>query len=383
MKTRLPKTAVAFLPALAVALVAVVGGLATSSVVSPSASAVSPSAALPPGFFGIAPQTPLTEADAEHMRAGGIGSVRWPLAWSGVQLTRKGPYEWGAFDEFVEEAARQRLRVLPFVYASPDWATGKYTRMPVANARQRSAWAAFLRAAVERYGPRGEFWREHSPSSGDFVPKLPLRQWQIWNEANFFYFAEPVSPTRYAQLLKLSARTIESVDPGAEIILSGLFGEPNGRPPRAMDAVDFLDRLYAVPGVEQSFDAAALHPYAEDAETLAAMAEGMRETILDNGDRRARLYMTEMGWGSAYNPNLVSFEQGTRFQIKEMRAAYAYLIDNRHRLNLKGTYWFTWQDIEDSCNFCDSTGFFRVGPRLKPKPAWHAFVDLTGGRARP
>ncbi|HWM63363.1 MAG TPA: hypothetical protein VNP96_05160 [Solirubrobacterales bacterium] len=382
MRTRLPKRAIALLPALALALVAV-GGLATSSAVSPSASAVSPSAALPPGFFGIAPQTPITEEDAERMRAARIGAVRWPLAWSGVQLTRKGGYEWGAFDEIVEQAARQRLRVLPFVYASPDWATGKYTRMPVANARQRSAWVAFLRAAVERYGPRGEFWREHWAGSGDFVPKLPLRQWQIWNEANFFYFAEPVSPTRYAQLLKLSARTIKGVDPGAEILLSGLFGEPNGRPPRAMDAVDFLERLYRVPGIEQSFDAAALHPYAEDAETLAAMAEGMRATILDNNDRRTRLYMTEMGWGSQNNPNLVSFEQGTRFQIKEMRAAYAYLIDNRHRLNLKGTYWFTWKDIEDSCNFCDSTGFFRVGPRLKPKSAWHAFVDMTGGRARP
>jgi Beta-galactosidase len=339
--------------------------------------------ALPRGFFGIAPQTPISATDAEYMRAARIGAVRWPLAWSGVQPTRNGGYDWGGFDEIVEEAARQRLRVLPFVYASPDWATGKYTRMPVANGPQRSAWAAFLRAAVERYGPRGEFWREHWSGSGDFVPKLPLRQWQIWNEANFFYFAEPASPTRYAQLLKLSARTIEQVDPGAEIILTGLFGEPNARPPRAMDAVDFLERLYKVPGIERSFDAAALHPYAETAEDLAAMSEGMRTVMLDNDDRRARLYMTEMGWGSQNNPNLVSFEQGTRFQIEEMRAAYAYLIDNRHRLNLKGTYWFTWKDIKESCNFCDSTGFFRDAPRLKAKPAWHAFVDLTGGRARP
>ncbi len=41
----------------------------------------------PTGFFGIAPQTPLTEEDARYMRAGGIESIRVPVAWSEVQPT--------------------------------------------------------------------------------------------------------------------------------------------------------------------------------------------------------------------------------------------------------------------------------------------------------
>jgi hypothetical protein len=59
------------------------------------------------------------------------------------------------------------------------------------------------------------------------------------------------------------------------------------------------------------------------------------------------------------------------------------LIATRHRLNLKSTYWFSWKDIQGDCNFCDSVGLFREGSGFKPKPAWHAFVALTGGRTRP
>jgi hypothetical protein len=361
------------LAALAASLVA-----ATSSLSGPGVAH-----AAPRGFFGIVPQHTLTDADAEYMRAGRIGSVRWPLSWEAVQPSATAEYDWSGYDEIVTTAARQRLQVLPFFYGTPRWLARKYTMLPVQNGRQRSAWEAFLQAAVERYGPRGEFWLEHSPSSGDFVPKIPVHDWQVWNEANFFYFATPASPTRYARLLKISHQAITRADPGANVVLSGLFAEPNAKPPNGMHADEFLERLYAVPGIKASFDAVALHPYAEDAADLEAMIESVRDVIVDNRDHRAGLHLTELGWGSDNNPNLVSFEQGVGFQLREMRGAYRYMLGNRGRLNLKSAYWFTWKDLAGSCNFCDSTGFFRGGNRLKPKPAWRAFVALSGGRTRP
>jgi hypothetical protein len=90
-----------------------------------------------------------------------------------------------------------------------------------------------------------------------------------------------------------------------------------------------------------------------------------------------------MGWGSQNDPNVVAFEQGIRGQARELRGAYRYLLGNRHRLNLKAAYWFTWKDSRYYCNFCDSVGFFREAPRYRAKPAWHSFVNITGGRARP
>jgi hypothetical protein len=351
-------------------------------VVSAGAPTGSASATPPSRFFGMAPQTLLTETDTSYMRAARIGSLRVPVQWSLVQSSPKGEYNWSGLDQAVEIAAPAGISVFPFLYSTPHW-LGKATTMPIDSGRQRQAWVAFVQAAVERYGPRGEFWAEHAPGTANPVPRMPIRTWQVWNEANFFYFSFPVSPGRYARLLKLTQPAIKRADPGAEVVLSGLFGDPDERGKRGMDAADFLDALYRVGGIKSKFDAIALHPYAFHVDDLEELTEGVREVALDNRDHSARLYITEMGWGSQNDPNVVAFEQGIQGQARELRGAYSYLIDNRGRLNLKGTYWFSWKDARGSCNFCDSVGLFRAGKRFKAKPAWHAFVGLTGGRARP
>jgi hypothetical protein len=342
--------------------------------------------AAPKGFFGIDPQSVPTEEDASFMRAGGIETVRWPLPWSAVQPTRNGGYDWSGFDEVVEVAARHGLQVLPFLYSTPGWVARKPTTLPIDNGRARTAWTAFLQAAVRRYGPEGEFWTQHAHEGVNYEPAiptaLPIRTWQVWNEANFFYFAYPASPQRYTKLLKLSSPAIKAADPGAKVILTGLFGKPTARGARGMPAAKFLEILYRSPGIKRSFDGIALHPYAVDAETLEELVEALREVTLENHDR-VPLYITEMGWGSQNDFNQVAFEQGIRGQVKQLRAAYGYLLENRTRLNLKQVYWFSWKDFPHACNFCDSVGLFRRGARLHPKPAWHAFVAMTRGRARP
>ncbi len=346
--------------------------------------------ALPATFFGIAPQTTLTDTDAAYMKAGRIGSVRWPVNWALVQPTPKGGYDWSSVDPAVEVAARRGLKVLPFLYGVPGWIASKPTKMPIDSGRARQAWVAFVREAVDRYSPGGEFWAERSPGGVAAIEStpviqrpVPIRTWQVWNEANFFYFAFPVSTSRYARLLKLTQPVIENADPRAEVLLSGLFGDPDEGGKRGMDAADFLDALYRVPGIERYFDAVALHPYAFHVDDLELLTEELREVIRDNRDQAAALYITEMGWGSQNDPHIVAFEQGIRGQVRELQGAYRYLIRNKGRLNLKGTYWYSWKDVQGYCNFCDSVGLFREGAGFKPKPAWRAFVALTGGRLRP
>jgi hypothetical protein len=340
----------------------------------------------PKGFFGIAPQTTLTDEDAAYMKAGGIESVRWPLLWAQVQPTRDGPYDWSSFDQVVAVAARHGLSVLPFLYGSPRWAIHRETRLPIDSARARQEWTAFLAAAVKRYGPGGEFWVQHSPGVVQYEPAisppLPVRTWQVWNEANFFYFAYPVSPQRYARLLTISSAAIKGADPSAKVILTGLFGEPTVRGARGMPAAKFLQALYRIPGIKSRFDGIALHPYAVDAETLEEIVEAVHEVTVANHDR-VPLYITEMGWGSQNDFNRVSFEQGPRGQATELSDSYRYLLENRNRLDLKQVYWYSWKDITGGCNFCDSVGLFRRGARFHAKPAWHAFVALTRGRLRP
>jgi len=341
---------------------------------------------LPKGFFGVAPQGELTPEDARYMKAGGIESVRYTLIWPAIQPKENGGYDWTYFDKIVEVATRAGLRVLPVINSTPSWLTAKSTTLPVNSARQRAEWTAFLEAAVRRYGPGGEFWDEHAHEGVDYEPAiakpLPIREWQIWNEANFFYFTYPVSPSAYAKLVTISSRAIKRVNPSAKVILAGLFGEPTAKGARGMPAATFLERLYAVPGLKSRFDGVALHPYAVDSETLEELTEGFHEVSVENHDR-VPLYITEMGWGSQNDFNQVAFEQGIQGQVRQLRGAYDFLIANQRRLDLKQVDWFSWKDLRGTCSFCDSVGFFREGKRYRPKPAWKAFVALTGGKARP
>jgi Beta-galactosidase len=340
----------------------------------------------PKGFFGIAPQTELTELDASYMKAGGIESIRLPLLWSAVQPTRNAAYDWSGFDHMVEVAGRAGLRVFPSILSPPRWVARKETTLPVASAKQRNAWSAFLSAAVARYGPRGEFWAQHGGIGVNYEPAIgtpvPIREWQIWNEPNFFYFAFPVSVSKYAKLVTISSKAIKAVDPGAKVVLGGLFAEPTAKGKRGMPATTYLQRLYKVPGLRSRFDGIDLHPYAVDSEELEEMTEEFHDVAVENHDRPG-LYIGELGWGSQNNFDEVAFEQGVRGQVKQLRASYGYMLENARRLDLKASYWFSWKDLAGSCTFCDSVGFFRAGLKFRPKPAWHAFVALTGGRARP
>jgi hypothetical protein len=354
-------------------------------VVEAQTGTAKPPVPAPRGFFGIDPQAPLNDADARYMKAGGIETVRWPLSWMAIQPTRNGGYDWGSFDPVVEIAARHGMQVLPILYGVPPWLNRKYTRMPIDNGRSRKAWIGFVEAAVKRYGPGGDFWNQHAPGVRyeTVIPRpRPIRNWQVWNEANFFYFAYPVSPQRFVRLLKITTPAIKRVDPSAKVILSGLFGEPTATGKKGMPAAKFLAAVYRTPGIKRFFDGIALHPYAAFPEDLEELVEALHDVTVENHDR-VPMYITEIGWGSQNNFQQVAFEQGIRGQVKQLRAAYGYLLENRSRLDIKQVYWFSWRDLADSCSFCDSVGFFREGTNFRAKPAWRAFVGLTGGRARP
>src|SRR4051812_12072513 len=215
--------------------------------------------ALPRGFFGIVPQMAVGKRDMARMHAGGVETIRMPLSWGATQPAPGGDYDWSGYDKTVAIAAEDELEVLPILFSTPSWLAHDERVLPVADARRRRGWAEFVGAAVERYGSRGEFWREHGPTSKRPLPKLPIRAWQIWNEEDFFYFAKPVSPRGYAALLAISNRAGRRAAPRAQLALGGLFGAPPQGPPPAMDAVSFLDRLYGIRGARASFDAVALH----------------------------------------------------------------------------------------------------------------------------
>ena len=159
---------------------------------------------LPPGFVGMSPQNSLGHKDFELMREAGVDSVRLPMFWMAIET--KSPLvvrpDWSLFDKEVELAAEDNIRIMPFVWGSPEWIAPEALQLPVKTSWQRWAWQRFLREAERRYGPEGEFWEDHTK-----IAYLPITHWEIWNEENIVtQAAAPLNPAEYATLIRISGR---------------------------------------------------------------------------------------------------------------------------------------------------------------------------------
>ena len=235
--------------------------------------------------------------------------------------------------------------------------------MPVGSPAQERAWTTFLAALVGRYGPHGTFWKLNPD-----VPYSPVRFWQIWNEMNLDSFTKPISPVGYARMLKVSRQTLDKVDPGAKIVIGGLFGEPyqpkkNGD----MNDIAFMRQLYKVKGVKSAFDAYALHPYGADRERdeeadrqHPRADEAFRRREDAALDRRVRL-------GLRARP-VAALGEGTAGPEEAAALAYTMLRRNRARWKIGRTYWFSWDDDPGSnCAICGGSGLFTFAGKAEAR----------------
>ncbi len=356
------------------------------------AASASTAQALPAGFWGIVPQSGLDAERFQRLSRGGVESIRIPIGWPSVQPSQGSSFDWSGFDNQIEEAAKVGIKVLPFLTGAPEWAVpGKPVpgtggtlkapaRLPVSGAA-RTAWVSFLTAAVARYGPTGSFWSEHPG-----VPRRPIREWQIWNEPNFKYFIAKPNPAEYGTLVKISNTALRAADPGAQVVLAGLFSRPKGSRDRRTGkhkslnwyASDFVDAMYKrTPGIKGRFAAVALHPYTIFARELPEVVDEFRHHLALNRDGGKRLLITELGWSSGPKNSGNLFAKGRSGQAKELRAAFTQLRSKQVPWKLKSVYWFSVDDLPGACNFCDGSGLF--GPGFIPKPAWFSYVKFAGG----
>jgi polysaccharide biosynthesis protein PslG len=346
--------------------------------------------ALPANFWGVVPQAYPTLEQLQRLRRGGARSIRIPINWNLLQPARNAPIGWAGVDAQIESASLAGLSVLPFLVGAPQWAVHlvpvpgaggslKASRnLPVSGAAAQG-WSAFAAAAVARYGPHGSFWLEH-PS----VPARPIRNWQIWNEENFEYFVAHPNPAEYGKLVKLSASAIKAADPGARVILGGLFARPREaefrrKPPLAYFATDFLAQMYErTPGIKSKFQGVALHPYTSNYKRLTPYVEELRAVLAANHDAGKGLWITELGWSSEPPAPNNSFAKGRRGQATQLKGAFRLLRAKQAQWHVQQVDWFSVDDQPGACNFCDGSGLFAQG--FVPKPAWAAFAQLAGGR---
>jgi hypothetical protein len=323
--------------------------------------------AAPRSFYGLIPATDPDSTEIARMGAGKVGTMRINFVWGAVQPSEGAAFDWSHYDAIIGAAARQGIRVLPTVYSSPAWVADRSNFPP--TGRFRGPFEAFVRAAAERYGSNGSFW-----SQNPTIPKLPVIDWQLWNEANSpsFWFRKP-NPKQYVSLLRVFHRGIKSGDPSAKIVLAGLFRTPRIRNGIPLDR--FLPAIYRRKA-KKLFDAVAMHPYSTTPRDALRAVKETRKIMGQFKDKKAKLWITEIGWATGGNPTPLTVSP--QRQASYLRKTYNMLAGNRGRLKIAGVIWYSWRDLPGGIWF-NHTGLFTHA--FDPKPSWDAFVGLTGGKA--
>jgi hypothetical protein len=303
-------------------------------------------------FHGVVAQGGLRDVDYSRMDRGKVGTLRVRVGWRNIQPTAgasPGSWDWANLDGIMEAAAENGVRVLPaFTGPSPRGA-----KTPPTNKASRKGFARFVGAVADRYGGR-------------------LGAYQIYNEQNgpAFWRARP-NPRKYGKLLKAAAKKITRNDRRSEIVLGGMFGTPSG--PGAINSWNYLKRLYNVRGVKRAFDTIAIHPYSPNLRGIRYQVRKIRSAARSHGDSRAKLRITEFGWGSSRHGNL---NVGRKGQARMLKKSFRLFERKRHAWKIKGVNWFSWQDDRSGvCSFCRSAGLFTQA--RKPKPSWAAFKRVA------
>jgi hypothetical protein len=265
-----------------------------------------------------------TDPDAEPEV---IDGERHCFFWHGGQPNGINPLN---FDELVRKAAVAQVRILPRLYIAPNWAqkcppyepepgdpdysvflcppitdetnsTGKV----IGHADER--WKEFVAAAARRYGEGGVFWDGHPELTEEADTYLPVRWWQVWEEANWrAHWCAPVpgaNPARssckwnarqYGEFVKDTHDAIAAEDPDANILLTGL--------PHIQDATlpeTFLDSMYSkVSGIKSRFDAVGLHSYSSGKEGVRGDLIRARRVMKKYHDGKTKTWITEFGWAT-------------------------------------------------------------------------------------
>jgi hypothetical protein len=206
-----------------------------------------------------------------------------------------------------------------------------------------------------------------------------MTAFQIWNEPNLrHYYTPKPSPPQYGKLVKLSRSAINKAYPKAKVVLAGLSGGNNTKP-GDFSAPGYLKQLYRVPGIKQSFDVAAFHPYAQSIGELRTKVSQFRRAMKRKHDARTPLWLTEIGWGSK-PADQFGINKGIEGQKRMLLKSTKLLLHKRKAWRIQREYWFFWRDPPKSnrrlaCSFCDSSGLLKNN--RQPKPAYRVFARFA------
>jgi len=346
--------------------------------------------AVPGNFMGVywgnqaaeAPP-PIQDAQWQAMAANGVESVRTVFNWSETQPRRDAAPDWSALDTLVARAASNGLDLLPVVFAAPRWA--RIAKRPAAPPRNPADLARFMRLLVQRYGPEGQFWRDHPQ-----LPRRPIRAWQIWNEPHAWWGWDVSRsrkerkyrfPAHYVRVLRAAYKAVKQADKGAKVVLAGL----------TTDSWRYLEQIYRAGG-RGSFDVVASQTFTGKTSNLYKTLRYLRGVMRKYRDQRKGLWITETSWpaalGRAKFPRgqrpFATTDAGMARKVKDLFTMARKAARDKN-VRLGRVYWYEWASPYASKNWIfDYGGLLRIGPgwSFQPMPALAAYRaaarSLTG-----
>lgn len=340
--------------AVALALIAGVGGCGASGPPEPLAGPASPRA-----FFGVNGDELYRLAIANRfadlnrqtagIEAGGLSFVRSPAEWATIQ-PRLTTFDFSVVDRFVATLARHHIRWQPIASGlpTPQWAAAPavYAVCGFRSAPAQPGFlASYIAALASRYGRGGTFWKDHPQ-----LPALAVDTYEVWNEPNHGAFWCPApDPSAYAANLKLSAIAIHQIDPGAHVVLGGLSTFPSDSPPGTQPphttAAHFLAAVSAaLPDLPNLIDEVGVHPYAPTPDEVMAAIRGLRQTLDENGLAKAPMSVNEAGWTTASTATAQGTSEDDRAVY--MRDLTANIARERAALDISEFAPYAWITAE-------------------------------------
>lgn len=315
------------------------------------------------------------DAALADVKSGGAHWIRMNAQWSDIQAGGPTSWNWVGTDKVIDSANAHGLKVLATLTYSPKWALasqyqnisskGQYEIYEPANVND---YANFAKAAAQRYAAKG------------------VHYYEIWNEANCYFWKPSPNAAHYTNLLKAAYSAIKSVDPSAVVISSGLA--PYGSYPAVrsdgscINPLKFLQDMYAN-GAKNYMDAIGWHPYnwSSGSPSQNAAWNGFYEmygtspsvvSIMNSNGDSKKIWMTEFGYPVGND------SEGSAAVTHNNEPLQGQYLTEGYNLAVKSSwagpiFWYNYQD--GAFGTSESFGLNRSDG--SHRPAWSAFQTAS------
>ncbi len=353
---------------------------------SASAAAALPGTPVPQGFVGVdLDGPPMHPADNINlakqlnlMVKSGVQTVRVAFDWSAAQPFPPGsavppgftdvngvPTDFSVTDQLAKLAAQRGIKLLPTVLYVPSWDQKINKSGGLPFPKRAAPYAAYITALIDRYGPHGSFWAGQKS-------RLPIRMWQVWNEANLsYYWAQPFAKG-YVSLLRAAHKAIKRADPGAKVVLTSLTNY----------AWKSLGQIDAIHGAKNLYDTLSINGFTSTPSRVIDYLQLVRRAANRQGDKHKPMIATELSFPSAKgkSPQKFSWNTTEKGQARDISKLLPLLAQHRKALNLIGFNYYTWMGAEyphaPAFNFAGLLRYQTDG-KIVAKPALPAYTKAV------